>query len=78
MITCFYVVGMVLRSEKIITPPFANRELRDFMRYPIPLSMVLRFRQWRMRHVLLFSLGVLPPSVAVRLMRMVAKYKKRL
>ena len=78
MITCFYVVSMVMRSEKIITPPFANRELRDFMRYPIPLSMVLRFRQWRMRHVLLFSLGVLPPSVAVRLMRMVAKYKKLL
>ena len=78
MITCFYVVSMVMRSEKIITPPFANRELRDFMRYPIPLSMVLRFRQWRMRHVLLFSLGVLPPSVAVRLMRMVAKNKKLL
>ena len=78
MITCFYVVSMVLKSEQIITPSFTSRELRDFMRYPIPLSMVLRFRQWRMRHVLLFSLGVLPPSVAVRLMRMVAKYKKRL
>ena len=78
MITCFYVVSMVLKSEQIITPSFTSRELRDFMRYPIPLSMVLRFRQWRMRHVLLFSLGVLPPSVAVRLMRMVAKYKKLL
>lgn len=78
MITCFYVVSMVLRSEKIITPPFTCRELRDFMRYPVPFRMLLSFRQWRMRHVLLFSLGVLPPSIAVGLMRMVARYKKLL
>lgn len=75
MMTCFYVVCSVLRNEKVITPSFSNTELRDFMAYPVSFSTILSFRQWRMRHLALYSLGKLPSSLSIALIRVVAKHK---
>lgn len=75
MMTCFYVVCSILRKEKIIAPSFAKSELRDFMKYPISLSMVCSFKKWRMRHLALFMIGELPASLSIFLIRMMAKRK---
>ena len=75
MITCFFVVCSVLRNEKAITPSFTNRELRDFMIYPIPLLKVCSFHHWRMRHLALYMLGQLPSSLSIVIMRMLAQCK---
>lgn len=75
MMTCFFVVCSVLRNEKAIIPSFTYRELRDFMIYPIPLSRVLLFRRWRMRHFALFMLGQLPSSLSIFIMRVLAQCK---
>lgn len=76
MMTCFYVICSVLRNEKIISPSFTNRELRDFIVYPISLFRVCSFSKWRMRHLTLYLLGHLPASLSVAFMKMVAKHKK--
>lgn len=75
MMTCFFIICSVLRNEKAITPSFTNRELRDFMIYPIPLSKVCSFRQWRMRHLAFFMLGQLPSSLSIVIMRVLAQRK---
>lgn len=75
MMTCFYVVCSVLRNKDIITPSFSCRELRDFMKYPIPLTTVLSFRKWRIRHIILYLLGVLPAIMSISLIKMIAKRK---
>lgn len=75
MKTCFFVVSTVLRNEKIIIPPFSNHELRDIMVYPISLSKVCSFQQMRMRNLLLYMLGLMPPTLSVYLMKLLAKQK---
>ena len=75
MLTAFYVVCTVLRNEKVISPSFTKREIRDIMKSPLTLSDVLRFRQARMVNLLLWLFGTLPPSFSVLLMRAVGRMK---
>jgi len=75
MMTCFYVVCSVLRNEKLIAPSFSKRELRDFMQYPIPFSTMWSFPQWRLRHLALYLLGVMPSWLSILLVKLVAKRK---
>lgn len=75
MMTCFYVVCSVIRNETIISPSFTNSELRNFMVYPISLSEVFSFRQWRLRHLILFMLAKFPASLSIIFVRILAKYK---
>lgn len=70
MMTCFYVCCTILKNKKKIYPSFENKELRDFMNYPVPWSSVCS-----LRHVPLFILGKLPPSISVWLMYMMGKAK---
>ena len=75
MMTCFYVVCSVLRNEKLITPSFSKRELRDFMQYPIPFSAICSFPKWRLKHFALYLLGVMPSTLSVMFVKFVAKRK---
>lgn len=76
MMTCFYVVCTVLRNGDKIQPAFSRRTLRDFMRYPLPFSQICMFRMNWFQHIVLYSIGVLPPVFAILLVRLVGKYKK--
>lgn len=75
MKTCFFVVSTILRNEKIISPSFSNQELRDFMIYPISLSKVCSFRQMRLQHFSFYLLGLMPPSLSLLFMKLLAKRK---
>ena len=70
MKTCFYVCCTVLHNWDIIEPRFSKAELRNFMRYPVPLSSVSAAS-----HLLFYVMGVLPPSASVGLMRIIGKCK---
>jgi glycosyltransferase involved in cell wall biosynthesis len=76
MLTCFYVVCTVLKNEGRISPPFTSRELRDFMRYPVALSAVWSRGGWPLRHLLLYVMGALTPSLSVVMMRLLGRAKK--
>ena len=71
MKTCFYVCCTILRNREKIEPGFDNKELRDFMRYPVQWSAVRSFS-----HLPLFAMGKLSPSMSVCLMYVLGKLKK--
>ena len=75
MLTDFYVVCNILKNKRKITPVFTNEELHAALCYPLTFREVMRFRVWRVRNLLLYLSGVLPPSVSVLLIKIVAKYK---
>jgi len=77
MMTHFYMVCSILRNEKIISPAFTKREIRDVMKSPLSFVETRMFG-WRIKNLFLYSLGVLPPFLAVALMRMIARCRKLL
>lgn len=77
MVTEFYIVCIVLRYHKIISPAFSNEELHDMMRSPLTLREILRFRQARLSNLILYFYWLLPASLSVYAMRLTA-YIRRL
>lgn len=75
MMTHFYMVCAIMKEEKIITPPFTKHEMRDIMRWPISLWEVLQMKDWRIKNLTLYLLGVLPPAISVGLIRILGKRK---
>lgn len=75
MMTCFYIVCSILRNEKIITPIFAKREIRDVLCPVLTLSEVFGLKEWRMKNLALYILGVLPPAISVAIIKIVGKWK---
>lgn len=75
MMTHFYMVCAILKNEKIITPSFSSREIRDVMRSPLSFSDILNLKGWRMKNAFLYLLSVLPPAISLTLMKLLGKYK---
>lgn len=76
MMTDFYMLSTVLRHQNFISSPFSNRELCDIMRSPLSLSEIMHFKVWRMRNLILYLLGKLPPLISVSLMRFASHHVK--
>ena len=75
MMTCFYVCRTILYNFEKIEPSFEKRELRDFMRYPISFTYVISFKYNIWLHIILYMLGIIPPSLSVIAMRMMINFK---
>ena len=78
MSTEFYIVTTVFRHQKIISPSFSNLELREMMRSPLTFGEVLSFRHARLKNLVLYLFGILPPSLSVCLMKIVGILKRLL
>lgn len=76
MMTCYFICCTILNKRKTINPGFEKKELRDFMKYPISFSRVLSFKSQRWSHVILYLLGVIPPSLSIITIRMTSKIKR--
>lgn len=76
MVNDFYIVCIVLRYRKVISPSFTNKELHDLMKSPLTLSEILRFRQARLSNLILYVFWMLPPSLSVRAMWLTAFIKR--
>ena len=70
MKTHYFMCQSILINQKIIRPSFSNREIRDVMRSPLTFCETLSLKGWRMKNLMLYLLGVLPPCVSVTLMRL--------
>ena len=75
MKTLLYMACTILKDEKVISPSFSNREIRDLMHSPLSLFDILKMKGWRVRNLTLYLLGVLPPAVSVSLIRRFGKKK---
>lgn len=72
----FYIVCHVLKHRRRITPPISDEELRTFMRHPLLLHDVLRFRHRRIVSLILWLLPLCPLPVFKVLVRMMGRIKK--
>ena len=77
MMTHFYMVCSILKNEKIISPAFTKREIRDVMKSPLSFVETCMLG-WKFKNLFLYSLGVLPPFLAVALMRIIARWRRLL
>ena len=75
MKTLFFMVCYVLKNERIISPSFTARELRDMMRSPLSWRDVIGLDKWHLGNLLFVLLGKLPPSMSVFLVRQLGRRK---
>lgn len=70
-----YMACTIIKDEKLISPSFSKREIRDIMRSPLSLFGVLTLKGWRLKNLSLYLLGALPPAASVGLIRKFGKKK---
>lgn len=77
MMTHFYMACFILRQHDLINPAYTQYEIRDIMTSPLPLSEVIKLHKNILTNLLFCIIGILPPSLSVFLMRILA-YSRRL
>ncbi len=75
MMTHFYMSCAILKANNIIIPPFSKQEIRNIMRWPLPLLDVLKTKGCGVTNLILYSLGVLPPTISVCIIRVIGWMK---
>ena len=71
----FYIICNVIKKRRYFDPPFKDEELHYFMKHPAPLKEIIRFRNFRIRNLLLWILGEVPPSICIFMIKIIAKLK---
>ena len=76
MMFYFYMVCNILKRGKYIHPPFTFEEIRTLMSHPATFKEICSFRHVRIKNLLLYLIGKLPPSLCVGTIRFLGKMKK--
>lgn len=76
MMTDFYMACHILKRRKDTVPSFSNREIKDFLSYPVTFQQICRFRHLRLKNLALFMLSKLPSSLCIAAIWMIGKAKK--
>jgi hypothetical protein len=75
MMTAFYSFCSILRNEKVISPSFTKRELRDIMKSPLTMGEMISLRPVSMSNIVLCACGVLPSGMSVPIMALMGKLR---
>ena len=73
---CFYMVCHVIRHADCINPMISSIEMRNMMKFPIPLKEIIKFRHRRFSNMLFALLGVMPIHLFRPFLCVVGKLKK--
>lgn len=76
IILMFYAVCGFLKNRERIEPKLENKTIRDAMRHPLKIHEILSFKKYKAINIAFYFLGVLPPSLAIRIIYTVGKKKK--
>ena len=76
MKTHFFMCQSILRYDSLISPSFTAREIRDVMKSPLSFTETLMLKGLRTKNLIFYSLGMLPPTVSVALMKMSLNHNK--
>lgn len=76
VMTDFYIACNILNRRNDIRPFITNREIRDMMRHPTTWSQIYHFKQSRLKNIIIYILGVIPPLMCVLTIWSVGKLKK--
>ena len=76
VMTDFYIACHVLKRNKSIVPPISRREIRYLMMHPATFCQVLSFRKCRFKNILMYVIGIFPPSLCVGTIFCLGKLRK--
>ena len=76
VMTDLYIACNILKRRKDIYPFISDEEIKQMMAHPACLRQILSFQQSRMKNMLLFFVGSLPPLLCVKIIWLVGKLKK--
>jgi hypothetical protein len=76
MMFYFYMVCNILKRGKSVQPPFTYDEIRSLMSHPATFKEICSFHHVRIKNLLLYLIGKLPPSLCVGTIRCLGKMKK--
>jgi hypothetical protein len=71
----FYIVCNAIKNKAIILPALSDKELKSFMRHPLPLWQILKLEKGKLKNLLLYFLGVIPASLSLLIIKNVGKRK---
>ena len=76
MMMDLYVAIHVLRHREHILPYVSDDDIRQMMSHPAKFSQIIRFHHARVKNLVLFVLGKLPPLLCVKAIRVLINMKK--
>jgi len=76
MMTHFYMVCAILKNRKAISPSFTRSELRDIMKSPLSFWDIIKLKDWRIKNLVLWILGKLPPFISISMIIIMGKQRK--
>ncbi|QVJ80689.1 Glycosyltransferase involved in cell wall bisynthesis [Prevotella sp. khp1] len=74
--TDFYIACNILKRRNDIVPYVQDGEIKSLMKHPADFRQVCKFRQSRIKNIILFVVGKLPAFWCVRFIWCVGKLKK--
>ena len=76
VMTDFYIACNILKRRKSIFPQISNKEIKMIMNHPAKWTQICSFKQFRIKNILLYSVGILSSSLCVSIIWIVGKFKK--
>ena len=77
MKTHFFICQSILRNRSLISPSFTAREIRNIMKSPLSFAETLLLKGLRMSNLIFYSLGMLPPTISVSLIKMALNHNRK-
>jgi len=71
----FYIICNVIKKCRYIDPPFTDKQLHSYMKHPASLVDIIRFKNCKIRNLLLWALGELPSSYSRFMIKCIAIFK---
>lgn len=71
----FYIICNVIKKSNYIIPFFTDEELSNYMKHPASFREIIGFKQRKMENLVLLIFSMLPSSLGVTLIKLIAKYK---
>ena len=75
MIYMFYVICGAIKNREKITPALTSKAIRDAMKHPLGLMDILQFKKYKTANLGFWFIGILPPALSVRALRLLGKQK---
>ena len=75
LVSDMYIICNVLKKWDYIRPSFISKELCDNLMHPSTLKEIMSFRQMRIQNLLFYTIGKLPSSMSLFIVRCYAKLK---
>lgn len=72
----FRAVCVAIRHRQRFTEPLKNIEIRQELKHPARFSEIVKFRRYKIFHILFYMLGKFPPSIFVGVSYLIGKIIK--